>query len=226
MFERFKLLVNDKFVDIQNKTVLVVGLGGVGSYTTESLVRSGISNLIIVDGDRIDISNLNRQLMTNQENIGEYKTEVWYNRIKSINPNCNVTLITKFINKDNIDGLFNYDIDYVVDACDTVTTKLLLIEWCNREGIKLISCMGTGNKLNPSKLEIIDIYKTSYDPLAKIIRKKCRELGIKKQLVVCSTEKSHIDNSKVIPSNAFVPATAGLLMTSYIINDIVGDDDV
>ncbi len=223
MFERFKLLVNDKFKEINNKTILIIGLGGVGSYTVESLVRSGIQNLILVDGDKIDITNLNRQLMSNHNNIGEFKTKVWYNRIKSINPSCNVTLITQFIDKNNIDVLFKNNIDYVVDACDTITTKILLIEKCQKLGIKLISSMGTGNKMDPSKLELIDIYKTNYDPLAKVIRKKCRELGIKKQMVVCSCEKPRIKNSKVIPSNSFVPATSGLLMTSYIINDIVGE---
>lgn len=223
MFDRFKLLVNDKFDDIVNKTVLAIGLGGVGSYTVESLVRSGIGHLILVDGDKVDESNLNRQLMTNIDNIGKDKTEVWKKRIYKINPNCSVTTITKFINKDNIDELFQYDIDYVVDACDTVSTKILLIDYCHRLNIKIISCMGTGNKMDPSKLKIMDIYKTNYDPLAKVIRKKCRDLGIKKQMVVCSCEKGILDNIDIIPSNSFVPATAGLLMTSYIINDIVGD---
>lgn len=223
MFERFKLLVNDKFNTIQNKTVLVIGLGGVGSFCVESLVRSGINNLILVDGDQIDITNLNRQLMSDHTNIGCFKTDVWKKRIKNLNPNCNVTLITKFIDKNNIDELFEYNIDYVVDACDTVSTKILLIEKCYNNKIKLISCMGTGNKMDPTKLKLVDINKTSYDPLAKIIRKKCRQLGIKKQMVVCSTEKSIKNNINVIPSNSFVPATAGLLMTSYIINDVVGD---
>lgn len=226
MFDRFKLLIDDKFEDIVDKTVLVIGLGGVGSYTVESLVRSGIGHLIIVDGDTIDISNLNRQLMANINNIGEFKTKVWYNRIKSINPNCEVTVINKFIDKSNIEELFHYSIDYVVDACDTVTTKILIMEKCYKLGIKLVMCMGTGNKLDPTKLQLIDIHKTSYDPLAKVIRKKCRELGIKKQLVVCSTEKSIKNSIKTIPSCSFVPATAGLLITSYIINDIVGDISV
>ena len=226
MFERFKLLVDDKFDEITKKTVLVIGLGGVGSYTVESLVRSGIQNIIIVDGDIIDISNLNRQLMTNYNNIGEFKTKVWYNRIKSINPSCEVTVINQFIDKHNIDELFKYHLDYVVDACDTVSTKVLIMEKCHQLGIKLVMCMGTGNKLDPSKLNLVDIHKTSYDPLAKVIRKKCRELGIKKQMVVCSTEKPIKDSITTIPSCSFVPATAGLLMTSYIINDIVGDLDV
>ena len=223
MFDRFKLLVDNKFDDVKNKTVLVIGLGGVGSFCVETLVRSGINNLILVDGDKIDVTNLNRQLMSDHTNIGCFKTDVWKKRINNINPDSNLTLITKFIDKNNINELFKYNVDYVVDACDTVSTKILLIEKCYKKNIKLISCMGTGNKMDPTRLKLVDINKTSYDPLAKIIRKKCRELGIKKQMVLCSTEKSIKKSISVIPSNSFVPATAGLLITSYIINDIVGD---
>lgn len=225
-FDRFKLLIGDAFYNIQNKTVLILGLGGVGSYACESLLRSGINNLIIVDNDKVDITNLNRQLMTNLNNVGEYKTEVWKKRIKGINPNCNVTSITKFINKDNIEELFNYKIDYFIDACDTVDTKVLVIKNCVERGIKIISCMGTGNKMNPSRLKITDISKTSYDKLSKIMRKRLNEVGIKHVTVVSSDEISYTKLDKIIPSNSFVPATAGLLLTSYVINDIVGDKDV
>lgn len=225
-FDRFKLLIGDAFYNIQNKTILILGLGGVGSYACESLLRSGINNLIIVDNDKVDITNLNRQLMTNLNNVGEYKTEVWKKRIKEINPNCNVTSITKFINKDNIEELFNYKIDYFIDACDTVDTKLLVIKNCVERGIKIISCMGTGNKMNPSRLKITDISKTSYDKLSKIMRKRLNEAGIKHVTVVSSDEISYTKLDKIIPSNSFVPATAGLLLTSYVINDIVGDKDV
>ena len=222
-FERLELLVGEKISDIQNKTVLILGLGGVGSYACESLVRSGISNLIIVDNDTIDITNLNRQLMTNIDNIGEYKTDVWEKRIKLINPDCKLIKITEFINKDNIDILFKNKIDYVIDACDTIDTKVLIINKCMKENIKIISCMGTGNKMDPSRLKIMDISKTSYDKLAKVMRKKLNEIGIKHVKVVCSDESAYTKIDKTIPSNSFVPATAGLLMTSYIINDIVGD---
>ena len=225
-FDRFKLLIGDAFYNIQNKTVLILGLGGVGSYACESLLRSGINNLIIVDNDKVDITNLNRQLMTNLNNVGEYKTEVWKKRIKGINPNCNVTSITKFINKDNIEELFNYKIDYFIDACDTVDTKVLVIKNCVERGIKIISCMGTGNKMNPSRFKITDISKTSYDKLSKIMRKRLNEVGIKHVTVVSSDEISYTKLDKIIPSNSFVPATAGLLLTSYVINDIVGDKDV
>ena len=222
MFERFELLVGNKIEDIKNKKILVVGVGGVGSYTVESLVRCGISSITIIDNDIIDITNLNRQLMTNHSNIGESKVEVLKNRIASINPECSVNAINAFLDDSNIDAIVN-DYDYVVDACDTVKTKVSLIKTCNKKNIKLISAMGTGNKMDPSKLEITDIYKTNYDPLAKLIRHECRCLGIKKLTVVCSSELPIKKGVKTIPSNSFVPATAGLLITSYIINDIVGE---
>ena len=222
MFERFELLVGDKINDIKSKKVLVIGVGGVGSYTVESLVRSSISNITIIDNDVIDITNLNRQLMTTLDNIGLSKVEVLEKRIKSINPDCIVNAINTFVDDSNIDSIIT-DYDYVVDACDTVKTKLSIIRVCNKLGIKLISSMGTGNKMNPSLLQVTDIYKTSYDPLAKLIRSNCRKMGIKRLTVVCSKEISIKKGIKTIPSNSFVPATAGLLITSYIINDIVGD---
>ena len=222
MFERFELLVEDKINDIKSKKVLVVGVGGVGSYTVESLIRCGIGSITIIDNDIIDITNLNRQLMTTQNNIGESKVDVLKNRILSINPNCNVNAINIFLDDSNINSIVD-DYDYVVDACDTVKTKISLIKICNKKNIKLISAMGTGNKMDPSKLEITDIYKTNNDPLAKLIRHECRCLGIKKLTVVCSSELPIKKGVKTIPSNSFVPATAGLLITSYIINDIVGD---
>lgn len=222
MFERFELLVGNKIEDIKNKKILVVGVGGVGSYTVESLVRCGIGSITIIDNDIIDITNLNRQLMTTTDNVGESKVEVLKNRIASINPECSVNAINAFLDDSNIDAIVN-DYDYVVDACDTVKTKVSLIKTCNKKNIKLISAMGTGNKMDPSKLEITDIYKTNNDPLAKLIRHECRCLGIKKLTVVCSSELPIKKGVKTIPSNSFVPATAGLLITSYIINDIVGD---
>lgn len=226
-FERLELLIGNKINDIHNKKVLVIGLGGVGSYTVEGLVRSGIENIIIVDNDTISLSNLNRQLMTYHSNIDKYKTDEIENRILSINPNCKIKKITKFINMNNINDLFEDTIDYVVDACDTITVKLELIRICKRKNIKLISCMGTGNKMDPSKLKIMDIRKTNYDPIAKIIRKMVKDEGIKgKVIVVCSDEIGYTKVSKIIPSNSFVPATAGLLCASFVINDIVGDKNV
>jgi len=226
-FERLELLIHEKINDIYNKSVLIIGLGGVGSYAVEALVRSGISNLIIVDNDTISLTNLNRQLMTYHSNIGKYKTDEIEKRILDINPNANITKVTEFIDMSNINNLFNSHIDYVVDACDTLMVKLELIRICKRKDIKLISCMGTGNKMDPSRLKIMDIRKTSYDPLAKKIRKMVKDEKINgKVMVVCSDEEAKVKIDKEIPSNSFVPATAGLLCASFIINDIVGDINV
>ena len=221
--ERLKLQIKDENIKkISNTTILIIGLGGVGSYATESLVRSGVGKLIIVDNDIIDITNLNRQMMSLTSNIGLKKTDVWEDRIKDINPNIDVIKIDKFITAYNIDVLFKYKIDYIVDACDTIETKKELIRQAVKRNIKIISSMGTGNKLDPTKLEIIDIRKTSYDPIAKILRKMvCVEKINKKIPVVCSKEQPIKTNTKTISSNSFVPATSGLLCTSYIINDII-----
>ena len=227
MFSRLELLIGNKINKIKTKKVLIIGLGGVGSYCVEALVRSGIENFIIVDYDKIDITNLNRQLMTNQSNIGEFKTDEIEKRILSINPNCNIEKYTKRIDMDNINELFKGNIDYVIDACDTLSVKLELIRICKKKDIKLISSMGTGNKMDPSKLKIMDIRKTSYDPLAKKIRKMVKDEKIKgKVMVVCSYEEGFTKVEKTIPSNSFVPATAGLLLASFIIRDIVGDINV
>ena len=222
-FSRLKLITGeDNFNKIKNTTVLVLGVGGVGSYAVESLVRSGIGKIVIVDNDNVDITNLNRQLMTLHSNIGKYKVDVLEERIKDINPNCEVIKINNFITNDNVDILFKENIDYVIDACDTVDTKKSIIRECIGRHIKFISCMGTGNKIDPTKLEIIDIRKTSYDPLARIIRKMIKDEKINnKVMVVASTEQPLKNDSNIIGSNSYVPATAGLLCSSYVINNII-----
>ena len=226
-FERLELLIGDKINEIYKKNILVLGLGGVGSYAVEALIRSGISNITIVDNDIIDITNINRQLMTNNQNIGNYKTDEIEKRILSINPNCKIKKVTEFITINNINDLNISSYDYIVDACDTISIKLELIRICSKCKTKLISCMGTGNKMNPSKLQIMEIRRTSYDPIAKIIRKMVKDEKIKgKVMVVSSDETPNVKIDKVIPSNSFVPATAGLLCASYVINDIVGDSNV
>ena len=227
MFERLELLIGDKLDLIKEKNVLVLGLGGVGCYAVEALIRSGISNITVVDNDIIDITNLNRQLITNQDNIGKYKTDEIEKRILSINPSVKVTKINKFIKKENINELFNNNYNYVIDACDTITTKYELIKLSKKLNFKLISSMGTGNKMDPTRLQIIDIRKTNYDKIAKILRKKIKENRIKgKIMVVSSNEKTYVKAKDKIPSNSFVPAAAGLLCASYVINDIVGEDNV
>lgn len=221
-FERLRALIPDKFDLIKTKKVLVVGLGGVGGYAVEALVRSGISDITIVDYDVVDITNINRQIIALHSTIGKYKTEVFKNRINDINPDCSVTVKNMKIDDNNINSLFEKDYDYVVDACDTISVKKELIRICLRKNIKLISSMGTAKKLDPTKLEIIDVRKTSYDPIAKIIRKMVKEEKISKKIwVISSTEKPVDTNDNVLGSTAFVPSTAGLLCAKFIINDII-----
>lgn len=221
-FERFELLVGKRFVDIKKTTILIVGVGGVGSYALESLVRSGIENIIIIDNDTIDITNLNRQIIALEENIGCKKIEVAKKRALSINPKLHITTYDIFLNAENISILNNHRIDYIVDACDTISTKIALIKYALKTNCKIISSMGTGKRLDASQLEITTLKKTQNDPLAKIIRKKLREENLSLNIpVIWSREEPVKIESKTIASCSYVPATAGLLITSYIINDIL-----
>ena len=177
------------------------------------------------------IDLINRFFYTNFFNYISYllnknKTDIFFNRIKDINPNCNVVIINKFIDENNIDNLFENQIDYVIDACDTVDTKKLIIKKCLDNKIKFISCMGTAKKLDPTKLEVVDIRKTSYDKLAKIIRKWVKDEEIKDKIFVVSSKEKVIDNfenTKVLGSMSFVPNIAGILCAKYIIDDVISE---
>lgn len=218
---RLETMVGKEKIDkLKNSRVAIIGLGGVGGNALESLVRFNIGNIIIVDSDVIERSNLNRQLLSLRSNIGEKKIDVAKKRILDINPECNIISLDLFIDKSNVEDLFKYDFDYLIDACDTIDTKMLLIEYCNKRNIKIISCMGTANKFNPSLLEITDIRKTTYDPIAKIIRKKIKENNIKYKIDVVSSSEKTI-NSKELGSNSIVPSSAGILCAYYIIKKII-----
>lgn len=224
MLDRLELLFKDKVELIKQKTVMIIGLGGVGSYALEAIVRSGVGKIIVVDNDIIDITNLNRQLLALKSNIGKDKVNIAKERALAINPNCEIITIKEFITKDNIEKLFKLKPDYIIDAIDTIETKKQIIIGCLKNKIKFISSMGTANKIDPTKLEIKDIRKTSYDPIAKIIRKMVNDLKVKeKVMVVCSTESPKIKG--ILGSTSYVPSVAGLLCASYIINDIVGEID-
>lgn len=222
MLKRLEYLLEDKLELLINKTILIIGLGGVGSYALETLVRTGIKNVIIVDNDVIDISNLNRQVMSLNNNIGLYKTEVWLDRIKLINPDCNVTVINEFITKDNLNLLFEHQIDYLIDACDTALTKLSIIKYCNEFKIKYISSLGMANRFDSSKLKITTLDKTINDPLAKKLRLLVRKENIKGKIMVVCSDELPVKSDK-LGSIAHVVGTAGLLCTNYVINDILGD---
>ena len=223
MFDRLeKLIGKDNVLKLSTKTVAVIGIGGVGGYAVETLIRNGIKNIILVDKDNVDITNKNRQIIALGSTISKPKTEVFKERILDINKECNVTILNIFLNDDNKDELFKYNIDYLVDACDTVSTKIMLIKECLDRNIRIISSMGTGNKLDPKKLEITTLKKTSYDSLAKVIRYKVNKLGIKEDItVLSSTEEVISTGSRTPASYSVVPNTAGILIADYIIKDII-----
>lgn len=212
------LIGKEKISKIQSLNILVIGLGGVGGYAVETLIRSGIEKITLVDGDQIESSNLNRQIITNSKNIHKYKTKEFYKRIKKINKNVNITLINTFIKEENIDLLFMQNYDYIIDACDTVIVKELLIKECFKRNIKLISCMGTAKRMDATKLEITTLNKVVGDALAKKVKKNLTEKEQKSVVVVHSKEEAI--KTEMLGSSAVVPGVAGLFITSYIINDI------
>ena len=226
MLDRLKLILDEDTITIfKNTKVLIIGIGGVGGYALESLVRSGFENITIVDKDVIDKSNLNRQIISLNSNIGKSKVDVAKARCLDINPNCKINTINEFILEDNIDSLNLSDFNYIIDACDTITTKILLIDYCTKNNIKLISCMGTGNRLDSTKLCITKLNKTNNDPLAKNIRRILKEKNIKANPnVVWSSELPIKNNSRTPGSIVLVPMQAGNLCASFIINNICKTD--
>lgn len=220
MFERLITLIGEDNVNkLKKANVLIVGLGGVGGYALETLVRSGIYNLTIVDGDIVELSNLNRQIISKRDVIGRPKALVAQARTLEINPDVNLKVINQFISNDNF-SLLNIDsFDYVIDACDDLNLKMLLIK--NADKYKLISSMGTANKMDMTRFKITTIDRTSYDPLAKIIRKKIKEEKIRTKFKVVSSDEKVMKNGTKLGTIAYMPAVSGLLCASYVINDII-----
>lgn len=223
MFDRtIALIGKDNLDKIKNSSILIIGVGGVGGYAIEALIRSGIENITLVDYDKIDISNINRQIIAKESNIGKSKVEEWKKRILEINNNVNVTIIKEKITKDNIDILFNKKYDYIIDACDTVIVKKILIKKCKEKDIKLLTICGMGKKINPSLVKICDIKDTEYDPIAKELRKYIRDNHIKGKIpCIFSNEKPITNDKKIIASMTPVPAVAGIYAAYYIINNII-----
>lgn len=223
MFERLITLIGEDNVNkLKKVNVLIVGLGGVGGYALETLVRSGIYNLTIVDGDIVELSNLNRQIISKRDVIGRPKALVAQARTLEINPDVNLKVINQFIREDNF-SLLNIDsFDYVIDACDDLNLKMLLIK--NADKYKLISSMGTANKMDMTRFKITTIDKTSYDPLAKIIRKKIKEEKIQTKFKVVSSDEKVMKNGTKLGTIAYMPAVSGLLCASYVINDIIDNN--
>ena len=225
MFERLELLIGkEKLCQIEKEKILIVGVGGVGGACAVSLIRSGIKNIVIIDFDIVDISNINRQVVAFNSTIGKKKVDVLENIIKDINPNVNVMKYDLYLDKNNIYEIFDREEpSFVIDCCDSKETKKEIIKECLNRKIKFISSMGTGNKLDPSQLEIVDIRKTNNDPLARIFRKWVKDEKINNKIPVLCSKELPIKSGRVVASSSFVPNSAGLLIASYVIRKIIGD---
>lgn len=237
-FSRTSLIFGPDAMELlKDKKVAVFGIGGVGGYVCEALARSGVYNLTLIDNDTVSITNINRQIVAYMDTCGKDKTEIMKNRILSINPDANIETYKCFFLPENADEFDFSKYDYVVDCVDTVSAKIALVLKAQKEGTKIISAMGAGNKINPTMLEVSDIYKTKVDPLAKVMRTELKKRGVKKLKVVYSKEKPLINDKELsnqckkeenvkkrsVPGSAiFVPAAMGLIIASEIIKDLTG----
>lgn len=229
--ERTSIIIGDQAIEkLDQASVIVFGLGGVGSYVVEALARAGIGHLTLVDFDDVDITNVNRQLPALHSTLGCKKVDVVLDRVRDINPNIDVKGHICLYDETTSDQLLEDHYDYVVDAIDMVKSKIHLIETCYKRGLKIISSMGMGNKLDPCQIEISDIHKTEMCPLAKLVRKEAKQRGIKKLTVVYSKEKPsnplvvEDDGSleRINGSISFVPSAGGLVIASYVVRDLLG----
>lgn len=220
-FDRTALVLGDEgLIKLKNSRVILFGVGGVGSYTAEALIRAGVGHLTLVDKDVVDLTNLNRQLIALHSTIGRIKVEVAAERLRDIHPEAQITPIHQCYLPENAGDFHLENYDYVIDAIDMVTAKLDLICACKEKQIPIISSMGTGNKLDPSRFEITDIFKTSVCPLAKVMRRELKVRGIKKLKVLYSKEEPII---KCTPpgSVSFVPSVAGLMIAGEVVRELV-----
>ncbi|MBU5449539.1 ThiF family adenylyltransferase [Acetivibrio sp. MSJd-27] len=231
---RTKMLLGETAVDRCTKaSVAVFGLGGVGSFTAEALARSGVGKLTLIDNDVVTKSNINRQLIALQSTVGKRKTDLMRRRIADINPDAEVVCHSVFFCEETKNEIFSQSLghfDYIVDAIDTVSSKLLLIQTAKNENIPIISSMGAANKLDPTRFRVTDIYKTAMDPLAKVMRRELKKLGIPKLKVVCSDEPpltpvldlGETKNNRPAPASvAWVPSVAGLILAGEVIKDLM-----
>lgn len=233
-FSRTELLIGEKGLKrLKQATVMVLGVGGVGSHCIEALARSGVGTLILVDNDTVSKTNINRQSIAYHSTVGAYKTKLMKDRIFDINPSAEVVTYETFVLPENLEQIFSQKVDYIVDAIDTVTAKLALVEYAKAHKTPIISCMGTGNKLHPELFEITDISKTSVCPLCKVMRKELKNRGIKHLKVLYSQEKQIEVSGKdtgedkgkkrSLPGSvSFVPPVAGLLIAGEVIREIAG----
>ena len=224
IFDRTKNLIGENALEkLASSKVAVFGIGGVGGYVVEALVRAGIGEIDLIDNDTINPTNINRQIVALHSTLGQYKVDVMEKRILDINPNIKINSFKTFFDENTISE-FNFNkYDYVVDAIDSVKSKLLLIEAAKKINIPIISSMGTGNKLNPTKFEIEDISKTSVCPLARVMRSELKKQGIKNLKVLYSKEEPIKTGSRTPSSISFVPSAAGLIIASEVVKDLTGN---
>jgi len=230
-FSRTEMLIGEEGINrLNDSKVAIFGIGGVGSYVAEALARCGVGKFILVDNDKVTITNINRQIIATTKTIGQYKVDLMKQRILDINPEAKIEIYKTFYMPDCNEEILDSSVSYVVDAIDTVTAKIFLVEEATRLNIPVISSMGTGNKLDPSKFEITDIYKTSVCPLAKVMRKELRQRNIKKLNVLYSKEEpvkprkeSEEKTAKIqVPGSiAFSPSVAGLMIASKVVKDLI-----
>lgn len=225
IYNRTEIVIGKNNMEkLKSKRILICGIGGVGSCVLEAIARVGVLNITIVDKDVIDITNINRQIIATNSTVGNDKVDVARARVLDINKEANVIAIKDNITQSNISDIINgKDIDYVVDAVDNIEAKLAIISECQKNNIMCISCMGMGNKLNPLDIRVTDIYSTNTCPLAKIMRKKLKEIGVKSQKVVFSTEipiEKKVE-TKTLGSVSFVPSVAGLVIASEVVKDLL-----
>ena len=222
MYERLlAIITNEQWQLLESKKILLVGLGGVGGATFECLIRSGFKDITIIDGDVFSLSNLNRQLLSNTNNIGEDKVFEGNNRANIINPDICINGLNVFLTKDNFSNYVNGSYDYIIDACDDITIKIKLIEYAKNNNIPIITCLGTGRKLDATKLEVTTLNKTFNDPLAKKLRYQLRKLNIPLDIKVVFSKEEAIETPKMIGSAIFVPMVAGVLIANQVFLDII-----
>lgn len=223
IYQRTELVIGKLNLEkLKGSKICICGIGGVGSYVLEAIARIGVGSITIIDKDNVDMTNINRQLIATVDNVGNSKVEEAKKRINSINPTIQVTAIKDFIDTNNVEKYITVDYDYVVDAIDSVESKIAIIKTCKKNNIKIISSMGMANRLEPLKIKIADISKTEVCPLAKVVRKRLKEEGIQKVKVVFSTEIAVKPGGAQLGSVSFVPSVAGLIIASEVVKDIIG----
>ncbi|MFC5713514.1 ThiF family adenylyltransferase [Thalassorhabdus alkalitolerans] len=239
-FSRNELAIGQEGLELlKNKTVAVLGIGGVGSFAAEALVRSGVGRVVLVDKDNIDITNVNRQLHALLSTVGQPKVDVMKERLLDINPECDIVALKMFYTEETYEAFFEHGLDFVIDASDTISYKVHLMKECLTRDIPIISSMGAANKMDPTQLKVVDISETSYDPMARVIRRKLRKEGIYGGIDVVfseespiqikeevrkeiAPEKAEIRKAKIPPSsNAFVPSVAGLIATGHVMSRLL-----